>query len=73
MLKKRNFNLASRCALCLKEEESIDHLFVHYHWVSTLWFLALSLMGISWVQPSKVKDVLVAWRKRLKKCWIHGI
>jgi len=46
MLKKRNFNLASRCALCLKEE-SIDRLFVHFHWISSLSFLALSLMGIS--------------------------
>jgi len=30
-------------------------------------------MGISWVQPFNVKDVLVAWSRRLKKCWIHGI
>jgi len=30
-------------------------------------------MGISWVQPSNIKDVLVAWRRRLKKCWVHGI
>ena len=31
-LKRRNFNLASRCAMCLGEEELIDHLFVHCHW-----------------------------------------
>ena len=30
-------------------------------------------MGISWVQSSNVKDVFVAWRRRLKKCWVHGI
>ena len=59
--------------MCLKEEESIDHLFLHCHWVSTLWFLALSLMGISWVQPSNVNDDLVAWRRRLKDRWVHGI
>ena len=73
MLKRRIFSLASRCPLCLNEEESIDHLFLLCHWASTLWSLALSLMGISWVQPSNVKDVLVAWRRRLKKCWVYGI
>ena len=26
ILKKRNFNFASRCAMCLEEEESVDHL-----------------------------------------------
>jgi len=47
MLKKRNFYLASRCPMCLEDEESIDHLCVHYHWASSLWSLALFLMGIS--------------------------
>ena len=26
-------------------------------------------MGVSCVQPSNVKDVLVAWRRRKKKSW----
>ena len=72
-LKRRNFNLASRCAMCLGEEELIDHLFVHCHLVASLWSLALSLMGLSWVQPSSVKEVMFAWRRRLEKCWIQGI
>jgi len=55
------------------EEESVDHLFVHCKWVSSLWALALFMMGISWIQSSHVKDVLVSWRRRLKKCWVHGI
>jgi len=68
-----SFNLASRCAMCLEEEESVDHLFLHCQWVSSLWLLSLSLMGVSWVQPSNVKAVLVAWRRRLKKSRVHGI
>jgi len=46
--------------MCFHEEELVDHLFVICQWVSSLWTLALSLMGVSWVQSSNVKDVLVA-------------
>jgi len=34
------------------------------------WHLSLSLMGISWVQPSSVKDVVVGWRRRMKNNWV---
>jgi len=30
-------------------------------------------MGVSWVHPWKVKDVLVPWRRRIKKCLAFGI
>ena len=58
--KRRNFYEPSRCALCLEEEESVHHLLVHCRWVSLLWHLSLSIMGVSWAQPFTVKDVLVA-------------
>ena len=73
MLKRRNFRGLSKCSLCLEEEETADHLLVHCRWVSALWDLALSLMGISWVQPSNVRDVVVAWRRRMKKSWVLGV
>ena len=60
MLKIRNFSGPSRCFMCLEEEETVDHLLVHCRWVSSLWDLSLSLMGISWVQSSNVTDVVVA-------------
>jgi len=43
LLKRRNFTLASS----VEEEESIDHLFVCCHWISSLWHLSLSLMGLA--------------------------
>ena len=71
-LKRRNFSGPSRCSLCL-EVESVDHLLVHCRWVSSLWNLSLSLMEVSWVQPSHVRDAVVAWRRRMKKSWILGV
>ena len=29
--------------------------------------------GYSWVQPFTVKEVLVAWRRRMKKCLAFGV
>jgi len=40
------------------------------HWASSLWHLSLSLMAISLVQVSSVKDVVVAWRRRMKNSWV---
>jgi len=34
-----------------------------------MWHLPLSLTGISWLQPQTRRDVLVAWRRRLKNSW----
>jgi len=39
------------------------HLPVHCRWASSLWHLGLSLMGIRWVHPWKVKDVLSSLEK----------
>ena len=72
-LKRRNFHGPSRCVLCREEEETIHHLLVHCQWASLLWQLGLSMMGVCWVQPWKVKDVLVAWRRRKHKCLALGV
>ena len=57
-LKRRNFYWPSKCALCLEEEESVHHLLVYCRWVSSLWHWGLSLMGVSWIKPFTVEDVL---------------
>ena len=70
MLKRRNFSGPSRCSMCLEEEETVDHLLVPCRWVSSLWYLSLSLMRITWRQPSNVRYVVVASRRRIKKSWV---
>ena len=69
MVKRRNFNLASRCPICRQEEETVDHLLIHCKCVSGLWHLSFSLLEVNWVQPHTIREVLTAWRRR-KRCWI---
>ena len=70
MLKRRNFNLASKCPMCGHEEETADHLFIHCTGVSGLWHLSCVLLGVDWVQPHTCREVLMAWRRRLKRGWL---
>ena len=51
----------------------MDYLFLHCWQVPTLWYLSLSLMGFSRIHPQTIRDVLVAWRRRLKKSWVLGV
>jgi len=30
-------------------------------------------MGVNWVQTSSVKDVVVAWRRRMKNSWVSCV
>ena len=73
MLKRRNFNLASRCPMRGHKEETVDHLFIHCTGVSGLWHLACLLLGVDWVQPHTGREVLMAWRRRLKRGWLQDI
>ena len=38
-------SLASRCALCGKDEESLEHLLIHYPKVWCMWTAIFSLFG----------------------------
>ena len=42
-LKKRGFSLASRCALCGKDEESLEHLLIHCPKVWCMWTAIFSV------------------------------
>jgi len=66
VLKDKKFQWPSRCGVCLEEEEMADHLLIYFCWASSVWHLSLSLMGVSWVQLSLVKDMVVALSRRTK-------
>jgi len=65
MLKRSNLSGLSRCPICLEEKETVDHL--------RQFGIYLSLMGVSWVQPSNVRDMVVTWRRRMEKRWVFGV
>ena len=61
-LKKRGRHLASRCPLCGKDEESLDHLLLHCPKVHNLWAFIFMMFGVFWVLPRSIKDTLVGWK-----------
>ena len=60
-LQKRGWQLPNRCFLCACEAESVDHLLIHCTVVRVLWDLVLGLVGVKWVFPNTVNEVLYSW------------
>ena len=60
-LQKRGWQLPNRCFLCACEAESVDHLLIHCSVARVLWDLVLGLVGVKWVFPNTVKEVLYSW------------
>ena len=60
-LQKRGWQLPNRCFLCACEAESVDHILIHCTVARVLWDLVLSLVGVKWVFPNIVKEVLYSW------------
>ena len=46
------------CILCKKNNESIDHLFLHCDFSLTLWSNILKEFGLNWVIPRSCKELL---------------
>ena len=57
-LKKRGYQLASRCPFCRKEEEGLDHILIHCPSIWDLWVNLISVLGVSWFCPYAVKDLI---------------
>ena len=72
---KRGRALANRCFLCGEGEEMVDLLLIHCSKTRILWELLLAILGVSWVFPLSVKEILLSWKcsfmgKRRKKAWM---
>ena len=73
-LQKRGWQFPNRCFLCGCEEESVNHILLHYIVVRALWEIVFALVGVQWVFPELVKEALFSWRgpfvgKKRKTIW----
>ena len=73
-LKKRGFQLTSRCLICKEDEENLDHLLLHFPSVWGYWVALFPLTGMDWIYPFRVNDLMVGWttfpiRKKAKNMW----
>ena len=73
-LQKRGWQLPNCCFLCGCEEETVNHILLHYTVVRVLWEIILALFGVPWVFPKIVKEVLFSWKdpfvgKKRKNIW----
>jgi hypothetical protein len=60
-LKKRGFVLAGWCCMCKNAEESVDHLLLHCWAARQLWNFVFQFVGIVWVLPLHVSELLFGW------------
>ena len=57
----RGCPLANCCCLCCCNAESVDHLLLFCPIAHFLWMYMLWLLGIDWVMPGSVVDLLFCW------------
>lgn len=57
-LKKKGFQIVSKCFLCNDAEDTSSHLFLHCKVTSQIWSLFMSLTGIRWTMRN---ILLIFW------------
>lgn len=73
-LQKRGFPLCSRCYLGNKEQETVEHLFLHCRVSKHCWEVFFNIMGIYLVIPQNSKSLLEIWQSQrvaraVKQIW----
>jgi hypothetical protein len=52
--------LARWCCTCKDDDESVDHFFIHCRAARVFWSLVFRSVGIDWVLPNRISDLLFA-------------
>lgn len=61
--------------MCNSDKETMDHLVLHCRVAREFCDFLLSLVGMSWMRPSRVMDLLISWtgliaKKEHSKIWV---
>ncbi|CAN1266288.1 LINE-1 retrotransposable element ORF2 protein [Linum perenne] len=79
-LQRRGLALPNRCSLCEKDAESVDHIFIHCHFASQVWYRLSSTLSLNGPLPSSFKGLLLMWKdmncvsrfSEARKILLHG-
>ena len=53
--------MVNACPMCLKDEETIDHLLLQCNNAMKIWNTVINWFGCSWVFPKRAQDLFMAW------------
>ena len=53
--------LVGWCCMCKNSEETVDHLLLHCWFARQLWTFVFQFVGIDWVLPLHVSELLFGW------------
>jgi hypothetical protein len=48
--------------MCKRSGEFVDHFLLHYDIASVLWNVIFSRVGLAWIMPKRVVDLLACWK-----------
>jgi hypothetical protein len=60
-LRKKNMVMISRCGMCKRDEETVDHLLLHCECAQLLWNAFFNRFDLAWSMPSGVVNLLQCW------------
>ncbi|XP_043694148.1 uncharacterized protein LOC122644833 [Telopea speciosissima] len=71
---KRSIPIASRCELCLKSQETINHIFLECDFAGQVWTTVLSLFDQRWNGFPSIEELFSWWKRKkagviLPKVW----
>eukprot|EP00268_Persea_americana_P013258 TRINITY_DN15784_c0_g2_i1.p1 TRINITY_DN15784_c0_g2~~TRINITY_DN15784_c0_g2_i1.p1 ORF type:complete len:214 (-),score=16.90 TRINITY_DN15784_c0_g2_i1:200-841(-) len=60
-LRRRNQVIVNGCPMCLKDEETVHHLFIHCQFACKVWYFVLQCFDVNWVMPMNVEELFLQW------------
>ena len=72
-LRRRHVMVIDWCYMCKASGESTDHLLLHCPIATDLWNCMFSLVGIQWVMPKGVLELLACWQEGRGKSKIQDL